>query len=390
MNKLPTLIILCFAIGCSKPVQPEIPTVDFTTGFDNKKELINLSEVADSIKYIQLEYTSESLIGRASIVKFCSKHIAVYDEILNKLLLFDINGKFIRNISEAGKGPNEFIGIVDIVLNEADNLMVVVTFDKWIKVFSFDGKIISSFPIEQSPYFASSLEHNRILIYQAFPNSMITKGKCLFEYNLTDQSETVLFTRDLANTTKGESISRVEYYKYLDTICVFEHYYDTLYGIGKDLKMTPRYTYKHNNNYLTSELRKKSPPIESIYHFDFHFESRSTLFFSGVNKGKLARILYNKKDRTFRSIKECSESGANSLHRFGFYNNIDNGYPFWPNGQVNETWFYSVLEPINVKMAYEYSNSLDIQNNNQKTNLHEIIKNIDDLSNPLIMLVKMK
>jgi hypothetical protein len=85
-----------------------------------KEELVNLSEIAKEVKFIKLEYTTESILSYIKGVIFFKNNILVYD-VKNNLCLFDLNGKFIRHIGKIGRGPGEYSNILCIdadILNE--------------------------------------------------------------------------------------------------------------------------------------------------------------------------------------------------------------------------------------------------------------------------------
>ena len=100
-------------------------------------------------------------------------------------------------------------------------------------------------------------------------------------------------------TRKHKSISRVEAYTFHDTVCFFEFDYDTIWGVTKKDELIARWAFKHSSRYITPTLMRQHNYPENFYHFDYHLESDSFLFFSGVNKGKIARLIFNKNKNEF-------------------------------------------------------------------------------------------
>jgi len=96
------------------------PTIDgkpiakiqmYSNKADFPMEKINLSEFVDSVKFIRLETTEESLINNINTVFFVDDEVVIVDKMSGKILVFDNNGNYIRKIANRGRGPGEYLGI---------------------------------------------------------------------------------------------------------------------------------------------------------------------------------------------------------------------------------------------------------------------------------------
>ena len=119
INRTIFLILLAnLSNGCSSQSQKE-SNVNFekkeTTFFINlpktEENKLRVSEFADTVVYIPLETNSNSLLRRVRQIQIINNHILVNDG--NKLLLFSMDGKFVRQIGKKGKGPGEYLIIFD-------------------------------------------------------------------------------------------------------------------------------------------------------------------------------------------------------------------------------------------------------------------------------------
>ena len=57
---------------------------------------------------------------------------------------YDKNGRYIKNIGRAGEGPGEFKHIKSILINEKDQLIVIDQILSRLTIFSLDGKYVTS------------------------------------------------------------------------------------------------------------------------------------------------------------------------------------------------------------------------------------------------------
>jgi len=85
-----------------------------------------LSTISEEIKAIELELTDESLINpdRIQQFHFLDDHIILYE--LDKILVFDMNGKFVRTIGSKGQGPGEYTRIEKFAVDEKTKRLIIV------------------------------------------------------------------------------------------------------------------------------------------------------------------------------------------------------------------------------------------------------------------------
>ena len=68
-------------------------------------------------KPVFLETTSESALSMISKVVLWNGRIFVSDNRYDKICVFDTAGKFLWNIRRVGRGPGEYIGMTDFVID---------------------------------------------------------------------------------------------------------------------------------------------------------------------------------------------------------------------------------------------------------------------------------
>lgn len=109
--------------------------------FPTEVSILN-NDLAD-IEIIPLEINSESAIIRASKVLRTENGIFVMDWYGQKLLKFDLNGNFIKKIGRKGAGPGEYAYLDNICIDEkTQEIAIFSQLDKKILFYDQDGKFI--------------------------------------------------------------------------------------------------------------------------------------------------------------------------------------------------------------------------------------------------------
>ncbi|MDE6826012.1 MAG: 6-bladed beta-propeller [Paramuribaculum sp.] len=111
MRSTLVLFAALLLFGCSKPTPSSGDGITtYHLDFDELRDTIcPLSMIADSVSYIDLETTPQSLLAQVTACGFCDSGIVVFDQRGGSVLLFSGNGKFLRPIGAKGQGPGEYI-----------------------------------------------------------------------------------------------------------------------------------------------------------------------------------------------------------------------------------------------------------------------------------------
>ncbi len=110
------------------------------------KEL-NTTEIFDTLSfiYIPLETNRNCLIGEINKVIIDDSLIFVMDnQFANSLYVFDINGRFISQIGNQGKGNNEYNRIIDFDINPIDNEIIIYDLNRRsLLFFNYQGEFLN-------------------------------------------------------------------------------------------------------------------------------------------------------------------------------------------------------------------------------------------------------
>ena len=94
---------------------------------------------ATSVTYVPLETKTNCLVGMISKIDLNESVIAISDS--KKILLFNWQGKFLRQIGRTGKGPGEYILVMDFLL-KGNDIYITSTGKTAIIKYSIDGKFL--------------------------------------------------------------------------------------------------------------------------------------------------------------------------------------------------------------------------------------------------------
>ena len=111
---------------------------------ENINNVLPIDSIFSNIRIVPLETNDNCLIGQIAKVEFYDDKIFLLDSF-RKLLVFDINGKFLFNVGKVGRGPGEYPEIRDFDLDENGNIYVL-TYQKILQ-FSKNGKYLKKIPL---------------------------------------------------------------------------------------------------------------------------------------------------------------------------------------------------------------------------------------------------
>lgn len=134
-----TLVLTGFILGCSDSEKASnLSSIDILV---KAAKEIKLSTVAISVDSIALETLDNNLLFRILEIEHDQQSIFVAD--LDAVSKFDRNGKFIKRIGSKGQGPGEYLNVTDIGLDNKNNhLFVASGLSQKVICFDLEGKFL--------------------------------------------------------------------------------------------------------------------------------------------------------------------------------------------------------------------------------------------------------
>lgn len=324
-----------------------ITEIDVVEALSHNRDLF-LSDIVQDIKYVKLKTKIEDYIHPIFNVRICCNNIFVQG--LYNLLVFDLDGNFIRQIGQSGKGPGEYIQINDFAIDETTRTIYIYsgrTHD--VLKYSFDGNFIE-----------------KVFDYSLADNMDFIKGKLLFsgygitsgymfpgisQYAIVGDDGAILEKKSLPIYNIKNYIKKQLNYPgnnrntiYGNSILLSGPGEDTIYSVSDDLKIRAKYVLNCGKKRLKDEDRYPSARnyydrSNNIYAFGSPFETKNHIWQRVVYEYAPYILLYNKMTgETFTQrymgkerINSGRASAAAFMSGFGIINNYDGGGIFFRN-----------------------------------------------------------
>ena len=401
------LILLCpLLFACGGKKSADSANADTQNGLvtfhlnapPSKVEPLLLSELADSVSYVALETTKESLTDRA--IQCGDRYYTVIrnDE---KLLCFDKNGKYLHQIGRKGKGPEEYPWMVDYDYFKVDPVTdcVYINSDSCTKVYDENGKYAKtikggywrSLPelvYNHMAYFAPAY-HPMIEIIDERNNQCVTNNKDFIQKNrkfwkeLNDKYRKEGFCEHEATETRY-SISN-------DACYAWSVFYDTvMMAKGKEVKpfclIIPENKYLPEDCYSKNVKELLQPLIVRMYICNNKL-LLSVRYYPSFEKA----LAFNTKPK--ENIKYCYwvvcdlKDGSVTYHANNIINDLDGGPNILlPIYNVEDIYSLSVEDLKNDEEIYNsyFTEGIQAKLKDQDGKFQRLLEPLADDANPII------
>ena len=193
--------ILLFALaGCGKDKQStnELITVDVTASYP-KKELI-LQDFMD-VEYIPLE-TKDDFICQGLVLAIGKDIILARNRVRDgDIFIYDRKtGKGLKKINREGQGGEEYVGITEVVLDEANKEIFVIAYTgSKISVYDLDGNFKRSFKAVGTESHINTFNYDRDNLISYVPdNSLENPSNAIPPYYLIFSKQDGSITRKIS------------------------------------------------------------------------------------------------------------------------------------------------------------------------------------------------
>ena len=130
-----------------------------------------LSEITEEITSIELELTDKSIINPDDIRKVHFSDSLIFIAEMYKMLVFDMEGKFIRSIGSRGQGPGEYIFIQGFTFDEKNKIIYIINNYRQIIGYDLNGNFVKEFSLRDMVI--SGRNRGQILGIDYFDNELL-------------------------------------------------------------------------------------------------------------------------------------------------------------------------------------------------------------------------
>lgn len=216
---------------------------------------LKLSEITDSVVYVPLETTEESLIGSISRVVFADGIFFIQDCITNSIFLFSQDGKFITKINRQGRGPDEYLRLYDFDVDSQDSVLYCYT-GNFLNLYNYSGELLGKIDIKNRGKSVSSIAvlKNCIYLYTNY-NAVLQEDKSYHSLFIDKKGNCLSKVGEYDKSLKGKInySPRLYFHTHTDTLLFFQNFCNVIYEYT-DNQCLPKFNLnfgKHNVPELT-------------------------------------------------------------------------------------------------------------------------------------------
>ena len=417
--------IIIISIGCSSGQKNgnSIPFIDIESNINNT-DVINLSELANDIKYIPLQTSGDHIFTGIWHCVFLNDWILAYN--VSQCILYNSEGNFLNNIGTRGRGPGEFEFCRQADFSKDKTIFIQNSFDllEYDSVGSYirTYKNVFGFDFEDLEYPAIQGWHilNDSLLFGHIPNitghikykAEIINKKGQLKTSFINYEQ---FQRDSPSTFGLDNITNQ--YKFEGRLHYKQLNSDTSFYLDNEFKLNPEYVFYLGKYKMPINIRGARDGVTKTWNYIFVwdvFQTDDILFlncrfgnrfpakrltpkpsiFPGrgpvwINTDYMLGV-YNKRNGEFKFCKPSNTD--NALFTTGIYNDIDGGPRFFPDQMVNDSTMVMLLD---AKKFKDHINSGDFKNSTpkypeKKIRLEELSEKISEMNNSIMMFVTFK
>ena len=136
------LVICVLLLGCqsqtNRDMRNDFHTIDFVQCFETEQPFL-LSEIADSIEYLELKTPEDIVITKISNIKFLNEDLLILAN--SDVYQFTRDGQFVKKIGGKGQGPGEHIGAADVEVDYKKKEIIIKDLFKTL-FYDFNGNFL--------------------------------------------------------------------------------------------------------------------------------------------------------------------------------------------------------------------------------------------------------
>jgi hypothetical protein len=400
MKFIPLFLITILFIRCGQELEESpFQVLDISSSFSQKEE-VKLSKFVDKVSFVPIETNPDILIGQNARYEVTDSFIIVKNVGLgqtDQILLFDRNnGKLIREIGKPGRGPGEYNMISFIPYNNGKRQIYARGSSLELIVYDISGKFIETIgipsvidPKAPSEFFSKRvytpdimLDSNTFVSYA--DNSLGWEDKKLVIYT-KDKIIKVFpnyLTWDRKDWNRITYMKFANFYHWNDNLYFIEAFCDTLYKVTKD-ELIPRYYFDFGNFKASYSKQEEIVAKELSRNYFFLYdidENKDYIFFQLAydNETYTGFVDKNKSNVTF-----C-ETGTSD--KSGLKDDINNLMDVVPLDFTQNNEMVYIIQPSELFKWFE-ENPEEAKLAKAK---NDWLKDINELSNPIIVIAKCK
>lgn len=384
---LSTLILaVSTLVGChhARKLDIEIPLDLTVIHIDSTGGSKNVSALSDSVSYIQLQTSSDCLLGEINKMSFTNNKFFVLGSVagLKTLYIFNSQGRFLYKINHIDPSSELNTSIADFdIIEGSDRLYVYFDDNRTIAVYNVDQQQLISTYVAPTYFTKFSIIADTLLFFRdglsEFKDEYDNFRVCQFDLKgnirhkwIDNPLNKLVNGGEIFTSKNGDSILIARLAN--DTIFSYKNSrISALYKISSDIESYGRFSQAKQKGEFINLLTDP----RSAYLTRNIFNTKKYIYFFYKKRLNIGLLMYNKTDHSNYFIESI--------------NNDINDILITLPGYINDNYFVSIIYPDLIKKQCQLLSSLpDYQNKYQ-----DLIHLNDQVSyddNPVLCLMHLR
>ncbi|HAC22110.1 MAG TPA: hypothetical protein DCF91_08470 [Porphyromonadaceae bacterium] len=368
MRKCLLLICTIALCACNSEQPKNINTSDecairIDVDEDIEKNMQSIHDIAYDWSVIELEDHDDAMIDQISEFEIVDDKIICYSYSFGgKVVVFDINGKYLYNIGNRGPGPNEWVQISSMFVNKLEKTITLLDADNpRVFIYNLDGSLSNIYRWEDK--YVYEIAHNNGIFY--YQNTVLYNG---LKLDKSFTSKVKIYNSDLKLLSLQVPYKWNDLPLYTGNKDIFKMNFDNnilccpigdeyIYKVsGDSIHPYVQFNYLGNKRFRSNEELNEfafSSKYENCKNgmtfYSNYFIETDSLIYRRMGYYEAFDILYNKE--TNRVV--VTEFDSDYLNRYGMSKNI-----LYPSPEVfYDGRFYARFVPFIFDAPEEYMKS---------------------------------
>ncbi|MCR5695498.1 MAG: 6-bladed beta-propeller [Marinilabiliaceae bacterium] len=326
-NILLYLLLACIltSVESCSPTESSSPNIIDSTAeiidiphFDEGDIYIQSNEFLDTIYFVPLETNDNSIVGYIDKIQVVGDTIYVLDIRNTKSLKrFTINGKYIDQIGNLGRGPGEYLQPTNFWVDEKD-IIISDCYQNKVIFFTLDGSFIKEVLTPFNIHQLARIDDNEFII-NIYKDKKIKDFSLIVTDSTFQESKKELYYRPLDKYVLFSNALSLS--KNKDGIFYFDNVGDSISKINKHGGAVAKYIFKFNTHSQGDIFKKKAQNEQNqLSDAQKYLTLGSSLLqtddfvFADLFKEKsLYHLVYSKRSKTSKIFTSFSLDETNPL-----------------------------------------------------------------------------
>lgn len=384
------LVLAIVSSGCDsqKEFREEVKIITVDTSIAVSELDISGILDLDRVEIVKLETKDDYLVSAKGKILTADDHILIGDGTTKKLVLFDRNGRFVRNIGVSGRGPGEYIQLGGFTMVN-DSVYVQDAARTKVVVYPLTGGGFREMNLDPPIYHVDLFQNDgRLYFVTNYVSTEARKRYCsnLVEVDMEsgDRNYYVPFDPEIEQKQQAWGLNRYVSARGNEALVIFGRN-DTIYRVG-DNNVRAQYVLDFVRNKIPESLLRQDARSAFMGALDNGYTTGLDKIFNlpGRILGEFAegtavyRMMYDKfRDETTVG-KSLVIDGMGGLQIIDFHTTGNDELILMYDVYVlKDLWNYGVGKKAFTNAAL-------------KKRLQQVVESSEDDDNPVVMVIKLK